>query len=494
MSTAKALTANSAKNNAALSGSSAEFIAVARFVSPAVEAQTINGTLKGVAWTNTDSVTTDGTIAIAAKLVKPDGTDRGVLLAVSASDDVSTAPPEIITGDRTRIYQDASENTDLTLSSVTAQEGDYIVVEIGFREVTTNTSGTVSTRIGDTGEDFAYASNGTIDNGNSVWIEFSDTITFVSDWEPAVGDDYADSIDNLLNPLPTGYFLRVFSTYSPTDSTSVYNTNLWGGGGALLDWTGIAWHDTGGTQTHTSVTNGRSVAITKRHCIATHHGGDPTNGTLHFIQQDGTLVSRGIAGAISGIGNSAGGIVSGGGARFIVYYLDEDLPNEITTYPILCDPYQDFSGVAFIKFGPTDGGDGGKAFISTFNRFYYAMYPNQTSPNAINTFKHLELLVPSTELRNVYWSRSVPGHSGSPIFALVGSQLIYVTNVIDGTTGDGGITSGHDATGPVTWWSLGLIDKACRDLDTANTGYMPIWYNRSRNAGARALTVGRNQE
>lgn len=165
--------------NTASAGGSAEFSAVGRWVSAPLAAQTLDGTLRGINWCNESNGNLNGTVAIAVKVIQSDDSDRGVLLAVTASDDTSTTPPEMNTGARTRLFRDAAELSTITLSSVNASAGDRIVIEIGFREVSTNTNHTGTMQFGDTGTDYAFT-----DNLNTVggvgWVEFSDTITFLS--------------------------------------------------------------------------------------------------------------------------------------------------------------------------------------------------------------------------------------------------------------------------------------------------------------------------
>lgn len=170
-------TANADLSNTNDASGTANFVVQGRFVSDALAAQTIDGTLIGVTWGNESNGAAQATFAVAAKVIKSDGTDRGVLLGVSASDLVDTLPPEFNTGARTRICQDSAENTSLTLSSVNAEAGDRLVIELGYRETGTSAAHTVVMRVGETGTDFGHLSNGTTDSG-VVWVEFSDTITF----------------------------------------------------------------------------------------------------------------------------------------------------------------------------------------------------------------------------------------------------------------------------------------------------------------------------
>lgn len=167
---------NSSIGNVAAPGVSGQFVRNVCFISDALDAQTIDGTIKGQFLCNEQVAGDNFTLAVGVRVIRPDRTDRGVLLAVTASDDTSSTPPEMSDAVATnRSLQDSSENFSLTLSSLAVSAGDYLVIEIGIREASTSVN-TAS----------IYASNNSTDlpedqiaTTGDAWIEFSDDITFI---------------------------------------------------------------------------------------------------------------------------------------------------------------------------------------------------------------------------------------------------------------------------------------------------------------------------
>lgn len=196
-------------NAIAASGTSGHFTAVHREISPPLAAQTISGTFKGQRRCNEAATGDNFTLAVAIKVIQSDGTDRGVLLAVSASDNTSATPPEMATSGTNRRCLDSSESASLTLSSVDASAGDRIVIEWGFRQASTSTNnGTISWGsdvISDLPEDDT-------DTGvKNNWGEFSGTIAWESGIEHygsrATPEDAASEINEPVTSAvtpPTG--------------------------------------------------------------------------------------------------------------------------------------------------------------------------------------------------------------------------------------------------------------------------------------------------
>jgi hypothetical protein len=125
----------------ALSGTSGHYTANGCWVYGPLAAQTISGTLSGKISCYQINSTDNVTLAVAAKVIKPDGTDRGQLLQPVAPDDLTY---EMVAGSDTaadfRELRDASENLNITLSSLVVSDGDYLVVEIGFLQQSTSTA------------------------------------------------------------------------------------------------------------------------------------------------------------------------------------------------------------------------------------------------------------------------------------------------------------------------------------------------------------------
>jgi hypothetical protein len=144
-----------------------------QMVSATINAQTIGGggaTFKGVYWCREDSASNDARAQIIVKVVSGDGsTFRGTALAM---DTAALGSDEFASSYETRYFPRGGA---ATLSSVTAQAGDRLVVEIGFRA---HSTGTGDTRLNGTDSTpdaaFTEALTGT---GNRAWFEFSQTIT-----------------------------------------------------------------------------------------------------------------------------------------------------------------------------------------------------------------------------------------------------------------------------------------------------------------------------
>jgi len=150
--------------------------AMARFVIGPLAAQTISGTVQAVIRASESSTGANAQLAIAVKIIKSDGTDRGTLLAVTSSDS-ATSPYELNTSLDSRRAWSATETQPLTLISQTATAGDYLVIELGFRSATTTTRN-ISLRLGDAAaSDLTYGDAET--NDYNGWAEFSGTLSFI---------------------------------------------------------------------------------------------------------------------------------------------------------------------------------------------------------------------------------------------------------------------------------------------------------------------------
>jgi len=189
-------------------GTSGQFTAIFRNISPSLKAQTISGSLKGQFVAFENAAGDNYTLAVAVKVIKADGTDRGILLAVSASDDTSTTPPENATSNTNRHIRDAAEATSLSLSSLAVSDGDRIVVELGFRQASTSTNVGGVMRGRGTGIDTDLPENESTANGIG-WVEFSnnvlfDPIYFKSASTPVDGASTTNTADPTVVTPPVG--------------------------------------------------------------------------------------------------------------------------------------------------------------------------------------------------------------------------------------------------------------------------------------------------
>lgn len=267
---------------------------------------------------------------------------------------------------------------------------------------------------------------------------------------------YTTYLDPLLSASPSGSYLPIFSTFDTTGSTSQYNSNLWGGGGATLDWTGICWKQTNDVLP-------RGCAITRRHVIVTDHGGHAVGETGTWIKADGTLVTRTFTDYVHGIG-APGGVEGVGLYSFRVMYLDSDLPSGITAYPISADTQYLPTGqtVATIKVDQEH-----KALLA----------------DGVLLTTVLATTISDDPTRALYYEDTISGDSGKPFLLLLGSQLIYLGSVTQSGFGGG--------QGPSVTNSYDDIVSACDTLDTRNaqTGYTPQLWDATARLPARVAAT-----
>jgi hypothetical protein len=139
-------------------------------------AQTIDGTVKGVFRSNEGAATANAFLAVGIYVTDSAGTTvRGVSLAISFPD---AATHEFSTpGGASRQVRDINESMTPTLSSVNAQAGDCLVVEIGTRDTSTGGSDTANITWRNNQGNGDLPENETSQAGDN-WMQFSDTITF----------------------------------------------------------------------------------------------------------------------------------------------------------------------------------------------------------------------------------------------------------------------------------------------------------------------------
>lgn len=146
------------------------FRGMLRYVIGPIKAVTLNGTVRGQIGGSENNAAANATPAIAIKFIQPNGTDRGILLAPAASD-AAAAPWEFATALTNSRFTNANEVFAIPLTQQVAQDGDYLVIEIGFRSATTTTRN-ISLRYGD-----AAASDLPEDTASQTdlnpWLEFS---------------------------------------------------------------------------------------------------------------------------------------------------------------------------------------------------------------------------------------------------------------------------------------------------------------------------------
>lgn len=157
------------------SGVANEDTAAAQLVFGPIKAQSIGGTVKGQMGAREGSTAADARSQCTIRVIAPDGsTVRGTLLAM----DTAALANEFVVDATTPRNIAVPRGGATALSTVQAFDGDYIVIEFGFRNHGTNTGGV---RIRAPGGD---ASNGDLPENETTtpvtnyrgWFEFSQDI------------------------------------------------------------------------------------------------------------------------------------------------------------------------------------------------------------------------------------------------------------------------------------------------------------------------------
>lgn len=156
----------------ALAGTAGDEDLIVQLISPPLSGdQTVSGTAtivsRGRELAGTDNINNRPR---AIRVVKPDLTDRGV-------PEVKTNPTS--TTELATSLAGQQHMTNGAITSVSALDGDRIVVEIGYRESGTGTTPNWEMLLGGTGTDHGTASNNDA-TGTVPWLEFSANLVFQS--------------------------------------------------------------------------------------------------------------------------------------------------------------------------------------------------------------------------------------------------------------------------------------------------------------------------
>lgn len=143
---------------------------MAILVSNPLAAQTISGTAKAVARVSENAAGSDLRSQIVIRVMSDDlQTERGVLYA----GDDGALVTEWSTTVTNRYFPQSGA---ATLSSVDVQDGDRLLVELGYRSHAAGTSGSGTIDLGDDGTDLPDNESNTTQG--APWIEFSQTLIF----------------------------------------------------------------------------------------------------------------------------------------------------------------------------------------------------------------------------------------------------------------------------------------------------------------------------
>ena len=222
---------------------------------------------------------------------------------------------------------------------------------------------------------------------------------------------YATSIDSLLStmtpPVDTSY-QNIFQTFSLADNSSVYSPILFGGGGSAIDFTCIGHRTSPSSSFYCKLT-----AITPRHAITSEHNavGFDIGNQVTWIAANGTRATRTISAYASFVSSATAT------DAFRIVYLDSDLPASINKAPLFADRSTYMIGQPVIK---TD-------------QFHLALVANISQDDGTG----MMFTDPLTGNRHAFYGDWIGNDSGSPAFAVLDRQLIYLTSAVGGGGGSG---------------------------------------------------------
>ena len=167
--------------------------AMLRYVVGPLVGQTISGNVHGQMLASESNSGANATLAMAVKIIQPGGADRAVLLAAVGSDNAASPYELVLTTLTNRKFYNAAEAEPIPLTSQAATQGDYLVIEIGFRSATATTRN-ISLRYGDAGANDLQEGT-TETNDYAPWVEFSQDLTW---YAPAGIPKHADHLQRLM--------------------------------------------------------------------------------------------------------------------------------------------------------------------------------------------------------------------------------------------------------------------------------------------------------
>lgn len=158
-------------------------ILVRAFLSvPLVGNQTITGTVKGQFGMLENNASANAMPQMGIRVITPSNTVRGTLLALHSN----ALSSELPTGAPANRKNPLAALSPASLSSVSAQDGDRILIEVGVRKEEVATTSRTYTYILGTDDASDAAENETDTTEANSWVEFSQTLT-LQDMPPRLG-------------------------------------------------------------------------------------------------------------------------------------------------------------------------------------------------------------------------------------------------------------------------------------------------------------------
>jgi hypothetical protein len=154
-----------------------------QYLSAPLSAQTISGTVKGV-MRMASNVTNIGIGAPAFRVAKCSSDGSGVteILALTQSPEAASAAPpgtEGTTLENRRLETSPANTFTISISSTPVSDGDFLIVELGYNDNSTNAARFCRINFGDNSVTDLPEDETTL-TADNPWVEFSADITFVS--------------------------------------------------------------------------------------------------------------------------------------------------------------------------------------------------------------------------------------------------------------------------------------------------------------------------
>lgn len=169
-----------------------EFIIQKRFLTEALPAQILGGTIKGVIKGIQNNAALNATYAIGIRVLSNDASTLKQVALNPVAPLPTAVPPELHTSTRPRVFRDSSGNTDITLGSVPIEENDRLEISFGYRNDAS--SGYTVTTIfqDDVGVDLDHADGIETNQNADLWVEFSQDIINPDEPNPPIeqGDSW----------------------------------------------------------------------------------------------------------------------------------------------------------------------------------------------------------------------------------------------------------------------------------------------------------------
>jgi hypothetical protein len=161
--------------------SGARYMLARQYVSAPLAAQTIPaGTIKGQMKALESSTGLNATFAFNVSVCDSSGAITQTVLDIQASD-ATTTPPEFAAALTNRRFQNSAEATSINYDLLTVNQGDRLVIEIGYRKSNITASRYATFRYGDnSATDLGENNTDTADY--CPWLEFNHPIVFLA-WQ-----------------------------------------------------------------------------------------------------------------------------------------------------------------------------------------------------------------------------------------------------------------------------------------------------------------------